>query len=48
MMRRFIAEEMPYRWVAAGAVTFAIVYVALDFNALFALRTNQNTGLYLQ
>jgi uncharacterized membrane protein len=27
---------------------FAIVYIALDLNALHALRANQNTGLYLQ
>jgi uncharacterized membrane protein len=27
---------------------FAITYVALDVDALIALRTNQNTGLYLQ
>jgi hypothetical protein len=34
--------------VLAGAAAFAAIYIALDFNALFALRTNQNTGLYLQ
>ncbi|GAC1518826.1 MAG: hypothetical protein NVS2B3_15010 [Vulcanimicrobiaceae bacterium] len=27
---------------------FAVGYVALDLNALYALRANQNTGLYLQ
>jgi uncharacterized membrane protein len=34
--------------VAALAAVFAAGYIALDFNALFALRTGQNTGLYLQ
>jgi len=34
--------------VLAAALLFAAIYIALDFNALFALRTNQNTGLYLQ
>jgi uncharacterized membrane protein len=34
--------------VAVAAAIFAIVYVWLDFNALYALRTGQNTGLYLQ
>ncbi len=32
--------------LAAGA--FAALYIALDLNALYALRANQNTGLYLQ
>jgi uncharacterized membrane protein len=36
------------RWVVAFAIVFAAVYIALDLNALYALRTNQNTGLYLQ
>ena len=31
-----------------AATLFAAVYIALDLNALYALRTNQNTGLYLQ
>ena len=34
--------------VGIAAATFAIVYVWLDFNSLYALRTGQNTGLYLQ
>ncbi|MEO6991128.1 MAG: DUF2079 domain-containing protein [Candidatus Baltobacteraceae bacterium] len=36
------------RWVYVAIAVFAAVYIALDFNALYALRTNQNTGLYLQ
>lgn len=34
--------------VAGAALLFALVYVLLDLNELYALRTNQNTGLYLQ
>ena len=40
--------ESPFRFVALGALAFAGLYVWLDCNALYALRTNQNTGLYLQ
>src|SRR5579864_5724407 len=36
------------RWVLLAAGVFAATYIVLDFNALYALRTNQNTGLYLQ
>jgi len=36
------------RTVVLAAALFAAVYIALDFNALYALRANQNTGLYLQ
>ena len=36
------------RWAIGCAIVFAAVYIALDLNALYALRTNQNTGLYLQ
>src|SRR5579871_5489946 len=36
------------RWVIVAAIVFAATYIALDLNALYALRTNQNTGLYLQ
>ena len=36
------------RWVLLAVTAFAAVYIALDINALYALRTNQNTGLYLQ
>ena len=32
----------------AVTVIFAVAYIALDVNALHALRANQNTGLYLQ
>ncbi len=38
----------PLAVVLAASALFAAVYVALDVNALYALRTNQNTGLYLQ
>lgn len=31
-----------------GAALFAAAYILLDLNALYALRANQNTGLYLQ
>jgi uncharacterized membrane protein len=40
--------SIPLLAVLAAGSLFAIVYVALDFNALYALRTGQNTGLYLQ
>lgn len=36
------------RPVLIGAAIFAAVFLALDLNALHALRANQNTGLYLQ
>ena len=36
------------RSILWAAAIFALVYIALDFNALYALRANQNTGLYLQ
>ena len=36
------------RPVLIGATAFAVVFFALDLNALHALRVNQNTGLYLQ
>ncbi len=32
----------------SAAGVFAVGYIALDWNALYALRANQNTGLYLQ
>jgi hypothetical protein len=35
-------------WVLLCAAAFTCLYVALDLNQLYALRTNQNTGLYLQ
>lgn len=35
-------------WVALCAAAFTCLYVVLDLNQLYALRTNQNTGLYLQ
>ncbi len=38
----------PLAVVLAAAAAFAALYIALDINALYALRTNQNTGLYLQ
>jgi hypothetical protein len=41
-------EGKALAWVLLCAAVFAIVYVALDLNQLYALRTNQNTGLYLQ
>jgi uncharacterized membrane protein len=34
--------------VILASCAFAAVYIALDFNLLYALRANQNTGLYLQ
>ncbi|MBC5799296.1 MAG: DUF2079 domain-containing protein [Candidatus Eremiobacteraeota bacterium] len=37
-----------FRVVIIAAAAFAVLYIALDFNALYALRANQNTGLYLQ
>jgi uncharacterized membrane protein len=36
------------RVVVIAAAVFAALYIALDLNALYALRANQNTGLYLQ
>jgi hypothetical protein len=42
------ALSRPFAVVLAATAGFAALYVALDFNALYALRTNQNTGLYLQ
>jgi len=36
------------RIVLLAAAVFAAIYIALDLNALYALRANQNTGLYLQ
>lgn len=36
------------RPVLIGAAIFAAVFLALDLDALHALRANQNTGLYLQ
>jgi uncharacterized membrane protein len=47
-MPRAARAMRPLGWVCAAAVVFSATYVALDFNALFALRTGQNTGLYLQ
>ena len=41
-------RESPFHWLLVGVALFAAAYIALDLNALHALRTNQNTGLYLQ
>jgi len=38
----------PFAIVVAASVAFATLYIALDLNAFYALRTDQNTGLYLQ
>jgi len=42
------APTRPFAVVLGATAAFAALYIALDFNALYALRTNQNTGLYLQ
>ena len=41
-------RRITLRIVIVAAAVFAALYIALDLNALYALRANQNTGLYLQ
>ncbi|HZZ65625.1 MAG TPA: hypothetical protein VFE17_09015, partial [Candidatus Baltobacteraceae bacterium] len=36
------------RTAVAGAAVFALVYIALDFNKLYALRYGADTGRFLQ
>jgi uncharacterized membrane protein len=42
-----VARDFP-AWLVAFCALYALLYVLLDFNALYALRANQNTGLFLQ
>jgi uncharacterized membrane protein len=42
------ARERPTRAVVVAAVAFAIVYVALDLNKLYALRYGADTGTFVQ
>jgi len=42
-----VVRDFPTWFVVFGAL-YALVYLYLDINALYALRANQNTGLFLQ
>jgi uncharacterized membrane protein len=45
--RARVIRDFP-AWLVVVCALYALVYILLDFNALYALRANQNTGLFLQ